>query len=146
MREASERLREVVRLAEPKLRGITEDAAGKPVLKGGWSPKQTVGHLIDSAANNHQRFVRTTLHGPYEGPGYAQDDWVNLEDYQRQKWSDILVLWSAYNRHLAHILTQIPDDKAGVPCKIGTSEYTLGFVVNDYVDHMLGHLKQLGVA
>jgi hypothetical protein len=146
MREVSARLKEVVRMAEPKLRGITEENAGKPALKGGWSPKQLIGHLIDSAANNHQRFVRGTLQGVYEGPGYAQDDWVNLQDYQRQKWADILVLWSAYNRHLAHLITQMPEDKAGATCKIGSSEYTLGYVVNDYVDHMLGHLKQIGAA
>ena len=146
MREVSERLRQVVALAEPKLRGITEEAAAKPALKGGWSAKQVIGHLIDSAANNHQRFVRASLDGAYAGPGYAQDDWVNLEDYQRQKWADILILWSAYNRHLAHLLTQIPDDKAGLSCKVGSSEYTLGYVINDYVDHMVGHLKQVGGA
>ena len=146
MREQSERLKQVIALAEPKLRGITEESAGQPALKGGWSPKQLIGHLIDSAANNHQRFVRATLQGTYEGPGYAQDDWVNMQDYQRQRWADILVLWSAYNRHLTHIISQMPDDKAAMPCKIGKNEYTLGWVVTDYVDHMVGHLKQIGAA
>ena len=147
MREVSERLKQVIAEAEPKLRGITEENAGKPALQGGWSAKQVMGHLIDSAANNHQRFVRATLQGSYEGPGYAQDDWVNLQDYQRQKWVDILVLWSAYNRHLAHLITQMPEDKAAATCKIGTYEpHTLEWVVTDYVDHMLGHLKQIGVA
>lgn len=146
MREQSARLKQVISTSEPKLRGITEDAAGQPALKGGWSPKQLLGHLIDSAANNHQRFVRASLDGAYAGPGYAQDDWVAFQDYNGQRWADIIALWSSYNRHLAHIIARMPEDKAEMLCQIGKSEYTLGWVVKDYVDHMLGHLKQIGAA
>lgn len=143
MREQAERLKQVLAEAEPRLRGITDDDALKPRLKGGWSSKQLIGHLIDSASNNHQRFVRASLQGSYEGPGYGSNDWVDLEDYQNQKWADLIVLWAAYNRHLAHLIARLPEDKAKLPCQIGKNEYTFEWVVTDYVDHMIGHLKQI---
>ncbi|MSO19985.1 MAG: DinB family protein [Acidobacteria bacterium] len=147
MREVSERLRRVIAEAEPKLRGTTEEDSGKAALKGGWSRKQVIGHLIDSAANNHQRFVRAALQGSYEGPGYAQDDWVSLQDYQGRKWAELLAFWSAYNRHLAHVIAQLPEDQAGAVCTIGAGEpHTLEWLATDYVDHLVGHLRQIGVA
>jgi hypothetical protein len=144
MREQSERLRQVIATAEPRLRGITDEAAALPKLKGGWSSKQLIGHLIDSASNNHQRFVRASLQDSYEGPGYGSNDWVDLQDYQGQKWSELIALWAAYNRHLAHLIARLPEAKAKMPCKIGKNEYKFEWVVTDYVDHMVGHLKQIG--
>ena len=65
-----------VERALPKLRAMSESRAEQPRAPGKWSPKQVIGHLIDSAANNHQRFVRAQQDASYTGPGYTQDHWV----------------------------------------------------------------------
>jgi hypothetical protein len=90
-----------VEAAVPKLRAISESRAEQPRAPGKWSPKQVIGHLIDSAANNHQRFVRAQEGESYTGPGYKQDHWVAVQGYQEASWDDLVALWCAYNRHLA---------------------------------------------
>jgi hypothetical protein len=102
-----------------------------------------IGHLIDSAANNHQRFVRAQEGAAYTGPGYTQDHWVAVQGYQDASWDDLIALWSAYNRHLARVIERIPDSKRGTTCTIGANApVTLGFVAADYVRHLLHHLGQ----
>ena len=51
-------LLDTVQAAVPKLRALSEPQAARPCEAGKWTPKQIIGHLIDSASNNHQRFVR----------------------------------------------------------------------------------------
>ena len=41
-----------------------------------WSPRQELGHLIDSAANNHIRFVRAATEPEFSGPGYRVINFV----------------------------------------------------------------------
>jgi hypothetical protein len=55
--------------AVPILRAMNESRAREPRAAGKWTPKQIIGHLIDSAANNHQRFVRAQESNSYSGPG-----------------------------------------------------------------------------
>ncbi len=66
MKALSEKLSRAVESAEPILQKVTEADSAKPALKGGWSRKQVIGHLIDSASNNHQRFIRASLQGSLE--------------------------------------------------------------------------------
>jgi hypothetical protein len=130
-----------------------EDArVGAP---GKWSPKQIVGHLIDSAANNHARFVRAQFTSDLVCPGYEQDAWVDTQKYNDAPWSDLVDLWAAYNRHLAHVVASMDKDALtrtrashnldkmafnAVPKETAT---TLEYFVRDYVDHMKHHLRQI---
>jgi hypothetical protein len=86
MKELSEKLSRTVEFAEPILAKIAEAESRKPALKGGWSRKQVIGHLIDSASNNHQRFVRAALRGSLEFPGYDQDGCVRVQAVQDAPW------------------------------------------------------------
>jgi hypothetical protein len=133
--------------ALPKLRAIPERDAGQPRaggMPGQWSPKQVIGHLIDSAANNHQRFVRAQQ-GPLIFPPYAQDHWVDCQHYQDRPWSDLVAFWETYNRHLAHVIRHIPDNRQGVRCTVESNgPVTLGFLASDYVVHLRHHLAQVG--
>ena len=129
----------------PKLRAIAEADASRPLTPEKWSAKQVIGHLIDSAANNHQRFVRAQQ-GPLTFPPYAQDHWVACQHYQDRAWTDLVILWDAYNRHVAHVIGRIPESKRGVPCTIEeVTPVTLGFLASDYVVHLRHHLAQVGV-
>ena len=147
MKELSEELLSVVDASEPRLRQITAAESTKPILHGGWSRKQVMGHLIDSASNNHQRFVRAALQPSLEFPRYDQDGNVRVQAPQEADWLLLISLWAAYNRYLAHIIARLPASKLETICKIGDGEpTTLGFIASDYVTHLLHHLRQVGVA
>lgn len=147
MKELSEKLVRAVQSADGKLRQVSEAESGKPVLKGGWSRKQVLGHLIDSASNNHQRFVRASLQGSLEFPGYDQDGCVRVQAVQSAPWPLLVTLWTNYNLYLAHVIAHLPADKLEAQCRIGDGEpVTLRFLAEDYLTHFLHHLDQIGAA
>jgi hypothetical protein len=138
------RLGEILETVPSRLRSITEEQSLERRIEGKWCAKEVLGHLIDSAANNHQRFVRAQLTGSYDGPGYSQNDWVRTQAYAKAPWERLVDLWTSYNRHLLHVMEHMDLATLESPCRIGGGEpVTLGFVVTDYVDHMENHLKQI---
>jgi len=145
MRELSEKLKSVIDMAEPRLRQVDAAQSSKPVLPGGWSRKQVMGHLIDSASNNHQRFVRAAQQASLEFPGYDQAGNVRLQAPQEADWALLVSLWATYNRYLAHVIARLPASKLETVCRIGSGEpVSLSFVATDYVAHMVHHLRQIG--
>jgi hypothetical protein len=133
--------------AEPILRKVDDGESRKPALAGGWSPRQVLGHLIDSASNNHQRFVRASLQDSLEFPGYDQNGWVQAQAVGEADWTLMVTLWASYNRYLAHVISHLPPAKLEVPCRLGSNDpVTLGFVAEDYLRHLLHHLRQIGAA
>jgi len=114
-------------------------------LPGGWSRKQVLGHLIDSASNNHQRFVRAVLQTSLDFPAYDQNGNMRVQAPQEADWSLLVSLWAAYNRYLAHVIARLPAAKLETVCRIGTAQpVTLGFLASDYVTHLVHHLRQIG--
>ena len=127
-----------------RLRTMSAADADRPLAPGKWSPKQIVGHLIDSTANNHQRVVRAQEGASLVFPAYAQEHWVASQAYHRRSWDDLTMFWHAYNRHLAHVIAQIPEGRRGVVCQIGANApVTLGFLAYDYLVHLRHHLAQI---
>jgi hypothetical protein len=138
-------LASVVERALPHLNAISENAASSKPAPNKWSKKEILGHLIDSAANNHQRFVRLQLQPEINLPGYDQDNWVRLNGYQRKPWTEIVTLWSAYNRHLASVIESLDDSALGHVWHTADGDVTLEFIASDYVRHLQHHLKQIGL-
>jgi hypothetical protein len=138
-------LRQTVESELPFLNKLSEaESAIKPDGPVSWSPKEELGHLIDSAVNNHGRFVRAALEPEYRGPGYAQDNWVNLHAYQQMTWSYIVDFWGQYNYFIAGLVEHIPQETLGTNCHIGSnSPVTLSFLIDDYVLHMRHHIDHL---
>jgi hypothetical protein len=109
-----------------------------------WSPKEVVGHLIDSAANNHQRFVRAQQADALTLPGYEQNHWVRSQGYQDAEWAHLVALWMHLNLHLADVIARIPAGRYAVPLTIGGSApATLEFVIVDYLTHIKHHMGQI---
>ena len=129
---------------EASLRKISEADSGVPIRPGEWSRKQVLGHLIDSASNNHQRFVRAALQGSLEFPGYDQEGCVRIQAVQEMSWPGLIALWASYNRYLAHIVAHLPESALRTECRIGSGQpATLQFLAEDYVVHLVHHLKQM---
>lgn len=147
MQEAAEKLLSVIAAAEPKLQRISQPESLEPILSGGWSRRQVLGHLIDSASNNHQRFVRAALAGSLDFPSYDQQGFVRLEAPEEADWLLLISLWVDYNRYLAHVIRRLPADRLETPCHIGQEgSMPLRNVVSGYVSHLIHHLEQIGVA
>jgi hypothetical protein len=155
--EYADRLRAAVAHATPQLLALSEDASATVPAEGKWSPREILGHLVDSAANNHQRFVRGQLQDDLVFAGYAQEDWVRVQDYAHAPWADLVALWRLYNLHLARVMEIAPADRRlAARAKHNVQEIgfaqpvqataTLDGIMLDYVEHLLHHLRQLGVA
>ena len=149
------RLRRVVEQARDRLLEISDTAAGIRPEPGKWSPKEVVGHLIDSASNNHQRFVRARFQSDLKFPGYAQDAWVEGQQYAAAPWSELVELWCAFNLHLVRVMVATPEELRTRSVHVHNFDEiawrvvptdqpcTLDYFMADYVDHLEHHLHQI---
>jgi hypothetical protein len=141
---ASERLAQLLHTWPPHLASIPDDEASRAPAPGRWSKKQILGHVIDSASNNHQRFVRALIAPRLEFPTYEQESWVAVQSYAIESWSDLVNLWLLLNRHLLHIIRNVPEDCLSRPCVIGEKgAIPLSAVIDGYLDHLEHHLAQI---
>jgi hypothetical protein len=109
-----------------------------------WSPKEELGHLLDSAANNHQRIVRTLLEDKPAMPGYEQGRWVRTHAYQQRDWRELIETWAALNRQLLLAASGVTDSDWTRTCTIaGSDPVTLEYVLTDYIAHMAHHLDHI---
>ena len=91
--EAIDKLKEIAARAPALLTEISADEAAKHPVCRKWSKKQELGHLVDSACNNHQRIVRAQLENEPSLPGYDGDRLVTLHNYQAMEWNEIIECW-----------------------------------------------------
>jgi hypothetical protein len=147
--------RETVVNATARLREIPEEQSRSGSAEDGWAPIEILGHLVDSAANNHQRFVRAQFMEDLVFPGYEQEQWVSGQKYRDASWPDVIQLWSSYNLHLVHVASVIPKDVLTRPRTVHSLDQiafnlvdkkdpaTLEYLIRDYVDHLQHHLDQI---
>ncbi|HEY7856520.1 MAG TPA: DinB family protein [Terriglobales bacterium] len=129
------------------LHTISEDGSRERRYAGAWSRREILGHLLDSAVNNHNRFVRAALDGSYSGPGYAQKEWVALHGYHERPWGELVELWAAANLAIAQLVARIPAGKLQSLCVVGSdAPVTLEFLITDYLSHIRHHVAQLELA
>jgi hypothetical protein len=140
----SQFLKQTIERELPNLRTLGEECASIPRGPGQWCPKEELGHLIDSASNNHIRFVCGAIQPEYRGPSYAQEEWVRLHGYIKMPWETVVGFWLQYNQLLAELVANIPEERLTAKCLIAAGpEVTLGFVIEDYVFHMQHHIDQI---
>jgi hypothetical protein len=144
MIELANELRAEMERAVPRLGGLGEAEAARERGAGKWVKKEVLGHLIDSAANNHQRFVRAQAADPLVWPGYEQTAWVAANAYRGRAWSDLVELWAALNRQVAQVIEHVPAARLATRCVIGGNEpVTLEWLMRDYLRHLRHHLGQI---
>jgi len=120
------------------------ELADTPWREGGWTRKQIVGHLLDSATNNRQRFVRASTGGTYTGPQYEQDKWVAAHGYADRQWETLLHWWQVEHEILAAVVARILTDRLETQCTVGDdAPVTLRFLIEDYIQHQKWHLRQI---
>lgn len=140
--KAINRLTYIVEKAPGILTEIGEENMSAKPLPGKWSKKEILGHLIDSATNNHQRFVR----GQFEDVPeirYDQNKWNEYSFYQLIDSEQIISFWAIYNKQLIEIIKRIPIENLIREIKVGENILTIEFLIADYVEHLEHHLKQL---
>lgn len=144
MNEAIERLRFAVRELPAILARIPDAEASEPQAPGRWAKKEVLGHLIDSASNNHQRFVRGQRQPGQHFPGYEQEGWVRAQQYRLAPWAELIELWRLYNAHLVRVAEAMPEEARCSQCWAGDEgEFTLATLFIDYVDHLEHHLRKM---
>jgi hypothetical protein len=143
--QALQSLRSMLETLPTRLAALPADVvSSKPPAS--WSVKEELGHLLDSATNNHQRIVRAQLEENPAMPGYDGDRWVELHAYRSRDWRELIGLWEALNRQLLAAAEAAPDSAWSRTCTIGSSApLTLQFVFEDYLNHMRHHLEHMKV-
>src|SRR5215813_7300104 len=141
-----EQLRKLLQVVPGRLAGLAKEKVERKLDPARWSPKEELGHLLDSAVNNHQRIVRAQMEDKLALPGYEQNRWVAIHGYHERDWQELISLWHAMNRQLLRAAESVPDAAWSHTLRVGNSEpATLEFVFDDYVAHMVHHLKHIGI-
>ncbi len=155
MTDFIERFEAVVSITAVELVGANPASAAARPAPGKWSACEIMGHLIDSAANNHRRFVMAPAKTDLIFEGYDQDVWVATQRYDQVDWKDLVGLWRAYNIHLAHVMRAVPEEirarsfprhnlhQIGYRPFPPSQDATLGWLMEDYVMHLEHHLGQI---
>ena len=155
MSDITREFRRTIEASTPRLLEISESQSEQARAVGKWSPKEILGHLIDSAANNHIRFVKAQFDDDLVFPGYDQERWVSAQRYRAAPWKQLIEFWHQYNSHLAHVVEGIPDEilqkrrtkhnlhQIAWQAVPESEPTTLEYFVRDYIAHMKNHLRQI---
>jgi len=143
--EAVGKLKRIVAQAPSLLMAISPEKASNQPAPGKWSKKQELGHLVDSACNNHQRVVRAQVEEQPALPDYDGDRWVALHNYQVMDWSEIIECWRVMNQQLIRAAMLVAPRASGRKLTVGGHPMTLSVLVNDYVDHLRHDLRHIGI-
>ncbi|HEV7388008.1 MAG TPA: DinB family protein [Gemmatimonadaceae bacterium] len=155
MSEYAVELREAVERAATNLHQMSDEDSRRQPKPGKWCPREVIGHLIDSASNNHQRFVRAQFKDDLLFDGYEQDAWVSLQKYRDAPWDELIDLWRNFNLHIARIMQSAPyDERVRKRALHNLDEIawrpvprdepvTLDYFMSDYVGHLKHHLAQI---
>lgn len=140
---------------QKKLLVIDEQQASLRPSDNKWSIKEVVGHLIDSAINNHQRFVLMQIQDNLVFAGYDQNKWALLQNYQSREFKSLVETWAVLNLNCVKALQNVNPalwHKTFEEHSFATISWqklnqsqpaTINYLVMDYFEHMMHHLKQV---
>jgi hypothetical protein len=131
---------------EQKLKELPEKTITEKRNKQNRSIKQILGHLIDSASNNHHRFVRLQYNRELIFPDYTKDNdtWIAIQNYQDEKWENLVELWKYFNLHLIHVMINVDTDKLENIWYDGSIiPVSLNNMITGYLEHFRLHLDEI---
>jgi hypothetical protein len=121
-------------------RGLSDDITSVNLAADSWSLKEIIGHLVDSAANNHQRYVHLQLREELHYPEYFAESWIGVQHHNGVAWKTLFALWRNYNLLLANIVINIKDECLDHAWVLRDKRVSLEFLVKDYLRHLRDHL------
>lgn len=155
MNPTAHRLRTTVERAAERLLTLSDEDARRRPAPSKWSPIEIIGHLVDSASNNHQRLIRGLFRTDFVFEGYDADDWVDSQRYREAPWQDVVTLWAQFNLHLARVVDGLSGEQLSQP-KLPHALHriawqkppqqepiTIAWFFADYVGHLEHHLRQI---
>jgi hypothetical protein len=144
METVSKDLGATVRDFYQKHQNIDNKIASKRCAAGEWTLKEIIGHLVNSACNNQQRFLGLQFVSEMKFPEYQKFhlDWLEREQFNAMDYADLLLLWKQYNVFIAHLINNVDKSKLGNSFVMENKTLTLQALIVDYVNHLKGHLKQ----
>ncbi len=141
MMNPSHKLHLCIEHALKQFQFVTEDQWNAKPNENKWSKKEVLGHLIDSCITNTRRFI-VTQYEQNHTIVYSQNEWVNYQNYQSADYKELIELWRLMNRQLAKTIDHIPAHKLQYIC-VTKDPHTLEWLIDDYIQHMNHHLKQI---
>jgi len=139
-------IRQVISEWQEKLIGLDQEVITNRRNQQNRTIKQILGHLIDSATNNHQRMVRLQYNQPLIFPDYTQDNdlWIALQDYQHADWNHLVQLWKFYNLHIIQVIRSVnPDTLSNYWTDSQGNRVTLQAMIEGYISHLYLHMDQI---
>lgn len=140
--QAIDRLEYLCNTIPELLTNISDNLFSEKMRPEKWSKKEIIGHLIDSVTNNHQRFVRSQFENIPQIT-YDQNNWNKYNFYQQIDKKQVIDFWTIYNKQILELIIRIPSENLQRECLAGDKSLTLDFLINDYVEHLEHHLKQV---
>jgi hypothetical protein len=146
LKSVAQKIEQMIESAADRWRALPDNILTFRPSENDWSTKEVIGHLIDSASNNHQRFVRLQLTQQLIFPDYGQDNirWVSIQNYQNRRWEELLGLWRYYNIQLADIIRSVDPSCLNHVWQLDANDtVTLFDLMADYLRHLEDHLDQI---
>lgn len=109
-----------------------------------WSLKEIVGHLVDSASNNHQRFIRMQFGDLIDFPAYDGEKWIKAENYNGMDWEVLIALWYSYNILILNLIGNVSEASLENVWIKDEKAFTLEELIHSYYEHIdthIGHFR-----
>lgn len=137
----------VIEEEESVLLNLPEYVITQPRNRQNRTVKMILGHLVDSASNNHQRMVRLQYcKDLLFFPDYRQDNdlWIALQDYQHADWHGLVMLWKFFNLHIIQVIRAVDMSKLdSYWCDFEGTKVTLEEMIEGYLEHLHLHINEI---
>ena len=143
MKNISDELSDLINNTYNRYKNLNETMTSIQLAPDKWTLEEIIGHLIDSASNNHQRFVRLQITSELIFPDYTKDNtkWIEIQNYNEMQFADLLLLWLQYNKLICHIIQHVDPVASNHIWKIEDTQFSLQEIMVDYLRHTKDHIS-----
>lgn len=124
-----------------QLIGVKDEMTNIKLATDKWSLREIIGHLNDSASNNHQRFVRLQVEDGLNFPSYDAEEWLRIQNHNSTKWDVLITLWHNYNCLLLNVIKNIDETAYGNVWVKDEEVIPLEQLIFEYYKHITLHIE-----